>query len=377
MPPAKLPLLAAAVLLIAAPPALAAKHGDLISKQPISGRPALPAAKTNLLVSYRTKGVDGQLVPVTGVVSIPKGKAPKGGWPVFTWAHGTTGIADICAPSLQTPDSSSPYDLSGTNTYVEPFLTRLLKAGFVVVKTDYEGLGTPGEHPYLNGVSEGRSVLDIVRAARKVSRSVGRRFVIAGHSQGGHAALWAAALAPKWTPELKLGGTVAFAPASHLGEQFSLFRAFDITSLSGLAGLILRGAAIARPDLNVESLLSDKARALWPETLTKCVSQLSAADSWGGLKASEIAAPDADLNALLAYINSTDPEDLKIRGRVLVLQGKADTTVMPSFTASTVQDLRRRGAKVTYRTYTGVTHTTVATESKPLGAAYTFAVGAR
>ena len=70
------------------------------------------------------------------------------------------------------------------------------------MRTDYEGLGTPGDHPYLIGVSEGRSVLDMVRAARKLDSNLGKRVVIAGHSQGGHAALWAASLQRSWTPEL-------------------------------------------------------------------------------------------------------------------------------------------------------------------------------
>ena len=77
-----------------------------------------------------------------------------------------------------------------------------LKAGFAVVRTDYQGLGTPGTHEYLVGQDEGHSVLDIVRAARQVDSTLGKRVIIGGHSQGGHAALWAAALAPKWTPEL-------------------------------------------------------------------------------------------------------------------------------------------------------------------------------
>ena len=95
--------------------------------------------------------------------------------------------------------------------------TRWLKAGYAVVRTDYQGLGTPGTHPYLVGQRRGpqrarhRARRAPARHARSASASI-----IAGHSQGGHAALWAAALAPKWTPELKVRGTVAFAPASHI-----------------------------------------------------------------------------------------------------------------------------------------------------------------
>src|SRR5438034_153657 len=83
-------------------------------------------------------------------------------------------------------------------------------AGYAVIRTDYQGLGTPGIHEYLVGIAEGRSTLDIVRAAHRLDSRVSGRMAIAGHSQGGHAALWGAALAPRWTPELKLRGTVAF-----------------------------------------------------------------------------------------------------------------------------------------------------------------------
>ena len=75
-----------------------------------------------------------------------------------------------------------------------------LKAGYAVVRTDYEGLGVPNvTHPYLIGVSEGRSVLDMVRAARKLDTTIGKNVVLAGHSQGGHAVLWANSHRPRST----------------------------------------------------------------------------------------------------------------------------------------------------------------------------------
>ena len=119
------------------------------------------ARRRNTLLLYRSPSVDGKTTVVSGTVAIPKGKAPKGGWPVVTWAHGTVGIADVCAPSR----SAMPAN------YDSPLLKRWLKAGYAVVRTDYEGLGTPGEHPYLIGDSEGRSVLDMVRAARRLDDS--------------------------------------------------------------------------------------------------------------------------------------------------------------------------------------------------------------
>src|SRR3954466_5558007 len=182
-------------------------HGALIWARKLTGEAALKSAGKNWLVLYRSVGVDGKSIAVSGTVSLPKGKAPKNGWRVISYDHGTTGIADQCAPSKDA--TSNPAHLY--NAYAYPLLNKWLKAGFAVVRTDYQGLGTPGVHQYLVGTAEGRSTLDIVRAARKLTPAIGKRFAIAGHSQGGHAALWGAALAPKYTPELDLRGTVAFA----------------------------------------------------------------------------------------------------------------------------------------------------------------------
>ena len=146
-------------------------HGGLIWARKLTGTAALKGGAGNRLVLYRSTGVDGKAVAVSGTVSIPKGKAPKGGWPVITWGHGTTGIADACAPSR---DSASNPAHTLIN-YAYPLLQRWLKAGYAVVRTDYEGLGTPGEHPYLIGRSEGYSMLDMVRAARKLDKRLGRR----------------------------------------------------------------------------------------------------------------------------------------------------------------------------------------------------------
>src|SRR3954453_11911419 len=176
------------------------KHGTPIWARGVTNTAKLTSARSNRVVLYRSTGVDGKPIAVSGVVSIPKGKTPKGGWPVVTWGHGTTGIADECAPSRDTATNPAhPF-----NSYIYPLLKSSLKGGYAVVPTDYEGLGRPGDHPSLIGSSEGRSMLDMVRAARRLDPKLGKRVVIAGHSQGGQAALFAARLAPSWTPELQV-----------------------------------------------------------------------------------------------------------------------------------------------------------------------------
>jgi pimeloyl-ACP methyl ester carboxylesterase len=337
-------------------PLPAGRHGALIWERGLAGQAKLKNAASNRLLLYRSTSVDGEPTAVSGALAIPKGKAPKGGWPVITWAHGTTGIADACAPT-RTPNNGN---------YDHPLLQRWLKAGYAVVQTDYEGLGTPGLHPYLIGASEGRGVLDAVLAARALEPRLSKDVVIAGHSQGGHAALWAAALASKWTPGLKIRGTVAFAPASHLGEQGALLRSVTAPSgLTALASLIVRGIDVANPGLQVGSLLSPEAAALYPQTDEKCLPALGKPESFGALAPSQLFRADADLTPIVAALGANDPEDLTIRTPLRIEQGKADTTVFPAFTDQLVQSYTQRGIALTYKTYDGVDHGGVVTSAAP------------
>ena len=331
-------------------------HGTPIWVRRLTGDAVLSAARSNRLLLYLSHDTGGGDAAVSGTVAIPKGKAPRRGWPIVTWAHGTTGIADACAPSKT----------GTTASYDERLLNRWLRAGFAVARTDYEGLGTPTTHPYLIGVSEGRAVLDMVRAARKLDRSLGKRVLIAGHSQGGHAALWAGSLAGKWTPELAIRGTLAFAPASHLGEQARLLRALtNPGGITGLAAMIVRGIDVERQELNVGSLLSDKARGLYPQVDEVCLGDLTESASFGGLAPAELFKPDAVLDPMIAALDENDPETLRIRsGPVRIEQGVDDTTVFKTFTDQLVPKLKRNGATVTYRTWAGLDHAGVVINSR-------------
>jgi pimeloyl-ACP methyl ester carboxylesterase len=330
----------------------AGAHGTLIWERKFTGVAALKGA-TNYLVLYKQVGVNGKMVPVSGIVSIPKGTAPKQGFPVVTYAHGTTGIADSCAPSRDTGPSSGANE---ADTGIAPLLNTWIKDGYAVVRTDYEGLGTPGVHPYLIGRSEGYGVLDIVLAARQLSSSLSNRIVISGHSQGGQAALWASSLAPKYTPSLKLLGTLAFAPQSHTAAEASFLTTVSSTGLTPLAGMILRGIDVAYPSLHIASLLTPAGAALYPQTLTKCLGQLESTSSFGGLPLDQLVSKTANLAPAIKDIAANDPDNLEIKGSVLIEQGLADTTVLPAFDQELSQELAKNGAKVTYHTWPGATH---------------------
>ena len=326
-------------------------HGGLIWWRTQTGRDALKGdGKTSLLL-YNSKDLHGKLTAVSASLTLPKGKAPKGGWPVITYAHGTSGAADDCAPTRG-------YDADSLTSYAYPLLQSWLKAGYAVVRTDYDGLGTPGVHQFLIGQSEGRSVLDAVRAARAYSHKLSERFVIAGHSQGGHAALFAAAAAPRYVPELTLRGTVAFAPASHLKTQFQTILGVGAPGggLGGFVALGLRAIDTVDPSLGVPSLLTQRAAALYPQTKTVCYDALSKPDSFGGVPLNQILNSSADLQPLLNAIGESDPEHLRMRTPVRIEQGLADQTVFPAFTQQLVDEYKANNVKVTYKTYDGVSH---------------------
>jgi acetyl esterase/lipase len=190
-------------------PVPAGKPGDVLRMEPADDGPDGARAWR---VLYRSTGLKGEAESVSAVLVVPDAPAPEGGRNVVAWAHPTTGVVPDCAPSLQPRWRKTI-----------PGLDLMVKAGWVVVATDYPGLGTPSVHPYLIGASEARAVVDSVRAARNVKEAAaGSRFAVWGHSQGGHAAVFTGQLARELAPELELVGVAAAAPATDLAELLEM-----------------------------------------------------------------------------------------------------------------------------------------------------------
>ncbi len=178
-----------------------AKPGTLIRTEAQPADTGLAEAAQSMRILYSsTDGLDGKTpVAVSGSLFVPKGDAPAGGFPLIAWAHGTVGIADVCAPSN---NKRSERDTK--------YLNHWLQQGYAVVASDYQGLGTPGGHPYLATRPASYSVLDSIRAVQgdpnlKLSKSV----VLVGQSQGGGAAFATAGEAVTYAPDLDIRGTVA------------------------------------------------------------------------------------------------------------------------------------------------------------------------
>jgi dipeptidyl aminopeptidase/acylaminoacyl peptidase len=178
-------------------------------------------------VMYSSKTVYNQPVAVTGVIAVPSGTPPTGGFPVVSWGHGTNGMADTCAPSLK----------PGTAI---PLVNTLLDRRWVVTASDYQGEGTPGLMPYIAGGAAARNTIDIVKAARELTAAhASTQYVVWGHSEGGHTAMFSLKIAAAHAPQIQLKGVVAGAPPSQFGFLYNAlkdgpFRHYLLMAAGGL-----------------------------------------------------------------------------------------------------------------------------------------------
>src|SRR3954453_22004324 len=243
-----------------------AAPGDLIKIQTLSSN---SVAGELYRVMYHSRSITDRDIAVTGSLAVPPGPAPIGGRPVVTIGHPTVGSADDCAPSRD-PSASSG------------LINRFLAAGWIVATSALEGLGTPGVPPSLGGESEGRSMVDIVRAARHVPAfSAGTVFAAWGHSQGGHAALFARKVAATWAPELRMVGAVAVAPVS----SASLFVSRANFVGPSLTLMTVAGYA-ATYGLSPREVLTDDGMDHLHDVESKCLADLS--DDLGDRQLSDI-----------------------------------------------------------------------------------------
>jgi acetyl esterase/lipase len=326
--------------------------GSLISMQPMPGPPQNAMAYR---VLYQSKGLSGEAIPVSGVIIVPFGPAPAGGRPVVAWAHPTTGVVSRCAPSLARVFFASVQGLRA-----------MLERGYIVAATDYPGLGISQTHPYLVGISEGRAVLDSVRAARQIGlANASRNFAVWGHSQGGQAALYTGLLAAEYAPELRLVGVAAAAPATDLGrlmtEDLGTGGGNNIAAMAMWSWSRVYGAPLERvvtPEaLPVINRLASLCIERWFDMLARrgptralerdflLVHDLADVDPWRGLLA------------------ENSPGTLSPAVPVFIAQGDTDNLVRPSVTDAYVGALCRRGSKVRYEVLPGVGHTFVARDS--------------
>jgi acetyl esterase/lipase len=331
---------------------LAGAPGTIIRSQPTFVAPNGAAAYR---VLYRSRGLHDEPIAVSGVIVVPRGPAPDGGRPIVAWAHPTTGVVPRCAPSRAWFVFRQIQELRD-----------MIDRGYVVTATDYPGLGTPGPHPYLVGVSEARAVLDSVRAARAMpAAGAGERFAVWGHSQGGQASLYTGILGKSYAPELALVGVAAAAPATELATLMAddlnsnggrNLTAMTLWSWQRVFGApmaeVLKPAAIPVVDLLAEECIESiydfflRQRTARPlVTAFLSVPNPLALEPWRSLAA------DNTPGVL--------PNDIP----VFLAQGTGDNLVRPAVTANYMNRLCQAGSRVRMLSLPGVGHAFIGRDS--------------
>lgn len=301
----------------------------------------IPGASTGIKITYVTTGPLGRSATSTGAVFLPPGDTPPGGWPVVSWAHGTVGIADRCSPTV-------------TGKIGGPYLAHWLSQGYAIVATDYVGLGTPGLHPYLDGPTEANSVIDMVRAARTVEPDLSPRWVVLGQSQGGQAALFTAARATDYAPELDYRGAVATGAPSNLENLTTLVRPgfprLPLTGSTVFVSYILAGLRAARPDLDVDRFLTPVGRDALTAAENECYETM--APKLEGVSIGDLVSHPLDDPTLLTAVRGMLEVPTTGYDRPVFLgQGLTDDMVPAPLALKLAADLAANRQPVTFRTY--------------------------
>lgn len=321
-----------------------ATPGTLLASEALPPDQALANAGTSLRILYTSRdGIsDTGSLPVSGALFIPRGAPPPGGWPLMVWAHGTTGIADVCAPSFS-PRSRRDVD----------YLNAWLAAGFAVAASDYQGLGTPGLHPYSNYRAASYSVLDSARAAAGASFGIARDMVLVGQSQGAGAAVAAAGYAAGYAPDLNLRGVVVTGPPnlSRTAIESGLAWSATDTMVTGAYAMIGFELAQFHADLPREAVFTPAGMELHDLVGSTCLGGLMQRAAERGLSPATTFRP-----GMLARLWATDvplraAPTIALPAPIFFGIGAADTAALPLTTLSLAVDMCEADTRVAVRVY--------------------------
>lgn len=337
-------------------PLPSSKPGDVIRTEAMNNV-TVPGGGTAYRMLYVTQLPNGTPAVSSGVVYVPTAPAPAGGRNVVAWAHGTLGFGNDCTPSRNP---------SGPLNDTDNWLGSMMQRGWVVTATDYMGIGTAGTPYYLIGTSEAHDVINSVRAAKNMPiTNAGSTYVVWGHSQGGHSALFTAQLAKSYAPELKLVGAAAAAPAAELNALFS--QQYNQAVAWGIGPDAVVSWPQMYPSLPINSVLSSAAQGSYERLAYGCVMQelgtIELRDTLGQQFFSTN--PITDVSWYAAAQEQT-PEPNLAGVPIYVAQGLSDTVVLPNTTALLVQNACKAGTNISANWFGDISHTQIAMTAGPI-----------
>jgi len=269
------------LLLVPSPTPAAGSQSTLPPVGTVVGQSRLPealwvpsATRAAYKLKYVTTDAHGRRAYSTGELFLPWGKMPRGGFPVISWAHGTSGLGDACAPSKIGP-ALPQRDFT--------YLRQWLKQGYAIVASDYVGLGTAGLMPYLDGRTTAHNVVDMVKAGRRFARAslpedlqLARKWVGIGQSQGGGAAVYTARWATKFGgPGLDYRGAVGTGTPAYI-EDYLLAVGPGAPPVALTPGIteymayIFAALRDVHPELGIDGILTDEGRKYLGLAETMC-----------------------------------------------------------------------------------------------------------
>lgn len=339
----------------AAPDSVPTEPGQLLRTERLSE--GVPHGAEAWRMLYTTTNADGTAALSSGTIIAPKqrGSDPL---PLLSIAHGTTGVAAKCAPSL----SATPF-ADGAGAALEQMVT---EHGWVAVTSDYIGLGTAGTHPYLVGEAEARNVLDAARAAQQFTElTLTSNTVVWGHSQGGQGALWTGQLAAEYAPEIGIAGVAAFAPAANLYGLAEVNK--NEATGKTVSAYIAATWNELFPELDLAAELTPGSSRGVEKIQDLCFNgQDVLAAILRGTQVPNQIFPDSvlagDFGRLLREQTPTGP----FPAPVLVAQGLADPLVRPEQQREWVADRCAADAELEYREYAGLDHLSLVAADSPL-----------
>jgi pimeloyl-ACP methyl ester carboxylesterase len=341
-----------------APPGeLSATPGTLLKLEAVTNTSlyALPPATALSRFIYQSETLNGTRVPVSAYILWPYSpRESADGYQVVAWAHGTSGFSPNTAPS---------HHKNLWQHYLAPY--NLALQGYVVVATDYAGLGVsktasgePIAHEYLAAPAHANDVMYSVQAAQEAFPHLGKQFVVIGHSQGG-AAAWSVAQRQVSKPVEGYLGAVATAPVTSILKEPEPVRSF-------LQLGVTQAIAAYFPEFNVSEVYtpegaqgSELARML--ETTTSTSIALAS-----GSGAQVLQSNWTENRYVQAYQDLIVVGGKPIAKPLLVIKGEADRNLQYSVAEAAVQDTKEKfpKASIEFIRIPGVAHDPTLTASQ-------------
>jgi hypothetical protein len=292
----------------------------------------IPEVLSVVRILYHSRSADGQDVAVSGVVLTPGEPAPAGGWPVIAWAHGFTGAARTCAPSLM------------RNLYQGPYLSMYVSLGYAVVATDYAGLGTNPRNASLDMNSNAADVLYSIAAARAAVPQLGRKWLAMGEAEGGFAAIGIAE-SEDGIRDPDYLGSVAISPVDGAKQMYSQIAE---GSSPGRLVFLAYGVKTIYPQFQLDQMLSEKGMAIYHRIESGCTLPAEALT----LPASQLLKPGWEENRFVQrFLARNSAGERPARSPLLIISSGADAKGRRGLTDAAVERMCKQRDVVQFREY--------------------------